>query len=140
MLMMIGPVKFEVVPFNTDGYAHGHEAGFAEKPVLGARPGLEFVGEGAESWTIKAKVLPEKFGGMGHLERLYQARSSGLPQYMMRGDGAQMGWVVILSVKERSSYLGRNGIGRVIDVDISVKRCDPPSDGNFYSMLADTMQ
>jgi len=139
MLMMLGPIKFEVLPFNTDGYSHGHEAGFAEKPVLGARPPLEFVGDGPESWTIKARLYPEKFGGMGHLELLYQARASGRPQYMMRGDGALMGWVNILSVSERSSYLGANGVGKVIDVDISVKRCSRPSAGSFFSILADVL-
>jgi len=63
MLMMLGPVQFEVIPFNTNSYGHGHETGFAEKPVLGIRPPLEFVGEGPESWTIKAKLYPEKFAG-----------------------------------------------------------------------------
>lgn len=139
MLMMLGPIQFEVVPFNTDGYGHGHEAGFAEKPVLGTRPVLEFVGEGPESWAIKAKLYPEKFGGMGQLEMLYQARASGRPQYLMRGDGALMGWVVILSVSERASYLGGNGVGKVIDVDITVKRCGPPNAGSFFSLLADVL-
>lgn len=139
MLMMLGPVQFEVLPFNTDGYGHGHETGFAEKPVLGARPVLEFVGEGPESWSIKARLYPEKFGGMGQLEMLYQARASGRPQYLMRGDGAVMGWVNILSVSERASYLGANGVGKVIDVDISVKRCGRPGAGSFFSLLADVL-
>lgn len=137
MLMMLGPVQFEVIPFNPSTYGHGHEAGFAEKPVLGARPPLEFVGEGPESWTIKAKLYPEKFGGMGQLETLYQARASGRPQYLMRGDGAVMGWVAILSVQERSTYLDPKGVGKVIDVDITVKRCGSPSLGSFFSLLAD---
>jgi hypothetical protein len=139
MLMMLGPVQFEVVPFNTEGYGHGHEASFAEKPVLGLRPPLEFVGEGPESWTIRGTLFPETFGGMGHLDLLFAARASGQPHYMMRGDGALMGWVNILSVTERSSYLDRNGVGRVITVDISVKRCDRPDAGAFYSLLADVM-
>lgn len=139
MLMMIGPVQLDVVPFNADGYGHGHEASFAEKPVLGARPPLEFVGEGPETWTIRGKIFPEKFGGMGHLEVLYEARASGLPQYMMRGDGALMGWVNILSVNEKSSYLDKDGVGRVITVDITVKRSSGPSAGSFFSLLADVM-
>lgn len=139
MLMMLGPVQFEVVPFNTEGYGHGHEASFAEKPVLGVRPPLEFVGEGPETWTIRGKLFPEKFGGMGHLAVLYEARASGLPQYMMRGDGALMGWVSILSVTEKSSYLDSDGVGRVINVDITVKRSSRPSAGAFFSLLADVM-
>jgi len=137
MLMMLGAVQLKVIPFNTNTYGHGHEAGFAEKPVLGIRPPLEFVGEGPESWTIKAKLYPEKFGGLGQLQTLYQARASGRPQYLMRGDGAVMGWVVILDVQERSTYLDPKGVGKVIDVDISVKRCSSPSSASFFSLLAD---
>jgi len=137
MLMMLGPVEFEVIPFNTHEYGHGHEAGFAEKPVLGVRPPLEFVGEGPESWTIKGRVYPEKFGGLDHLKKLYDARASGRPQYLMRGDGILMGWVVILNVSEQSTYLNHDGVGKQIDFDITVKRTDPPSSGQYFSLLAD---
>lgn len=136
MLMVLGPIKFEVYPFNATEYDHNHETGFAEKPVLGARPSLEWVGEGAESWSIKAKIFPHKFGGLGDLKKLYQARSAGRPLYLMRGDGAQMGWVVIERVTERSSFLDQQGIGRVIEVDIAVRRAAKPSNSNFYSVFS----
>ena len=55
----------------------------------------------------------------------------------MRGDGAVMGWVVILDVTETSTYLDPKGVGKVIAVDISVKRCDAPSSVSFFSLLAD---
>jgi hypothetical protein len=136
MLMMLGPLRFEVVPFNAGSYDHGHAAGFAEKPVLGARPPLEFVGAGPETWTIKAKLFPETFGGLSELDTLYTLRASGAPHYMMRGDGAVMGWVVIRTVTERSSHLGAGGVGRVIDVDIEVARSAPPSATTFFARLA----
>ena len=136
MLMALGPVRFEVYPVNTNDYDHSHETSFVEKPVVGARPPLEWVGDGSETWTIKAKLYPHKFGGLGDLSKLYQARASGRPQYLMRGDGAQMGWVVIEKVTERSSYLDRHGVGKVIDVDIAVKRTGKPSGGSFYSIMA----
>ena len=136
MLMMLGPVRFEVVPFNAGSYDHSHAAGFAEKPVLGARPPLEFVGDGAESWTIKAKLFPEKFGGMDELAALYSARASGEPQYLMSGDGAVMGWVVIRSVTERSTYLDAGGVGRVIEVDIAVSRSSTPKPASFFGLMA----
>ena len=56
MLMTLGPIRFEVYPFNATEYDHGHETSFVEKPVLGARPPLEWVGEGAESWSIRAII------------------------------------------------------------------------------------
>ncbi len=136
MLMTLGPIRFEVYPFNATEYDHGHETSFVEKPVLGARPPLEWVGEGAESWSIRAIIFPQRFGGLGDLKKLYQARAAGRPLYLMRGDGAQMGWVVIERVSERASYLDAEGIGRVIDVDISVRRSGKPSNGSFFSVFS----
>jgi hypothetical protein len=136
MLMTLGPIRFEVYPFNATEYDHGHESSFVEKPVLGARPPLEWVGEGGESWSIKARIFPHRFGGLGDLKKLYQARAAGRPLYLMRGDGAQMGWVVIERVSERASYLDAEGIGRVIDVDISVRRAAKPSNGSFFSLFS----
>lgn len=136
MLMVLGPVQFEVWPFNATDYEHGHESAFAEKPVLGARPPLEWVGEGPETWTIKARIFPRRFGGLEDLKKLAAARASGRPQYLMRGDGAQMGWVVIDKVQERSTYLDAKGVGQVIEVDISVKRSAKPSNGSFFSLLS----
>lgn len=136
MLMVLGPVQFEVWPFNATDYEHGHESAFAEKPVLGARPPLEWVGEGPETWTIKARIFPRRFGGLEDLKKLAAARASGRPQYLMRGDGAQMGWVVIEKVQERSTYLDAKGVGQVIEVDISLKRSAKPSNGSFFSLLS----
>ena len=136
MLMSLGPITFEVWPFNATGYGHDHESGFVEKPVLGARPPLEWVGESGESWSISARIFPHRFGGLDDLKKLYQARAAGRPLYLMRGDGAQMGWVVIEKVAERSSYLDAEGIGRVIDIDVAVRRAAKPSNGGFFSAFA----
>ena len=136
MLMVLGPVQFEVWPFNATEYEHGHEASFAEKPVLGTRPPLEWVGEGPETWSIKARIFPRRFGGLDDLKKLSQARASGRPQYLMRGDGAQMGWVVIEKVQENSSYLDVKGVGQVIEIDIAVRRSAKPSNGSYFSLLS----
>lgn len=136
MLMVLGPIQFEVWPFNATEYEHGHETSFAEKPVLGIRPPLEWVGDGPEVWTLHARIFPRRFGGLEDLKKLAQARASGKPQYLMRGDGAQMGWVVIEKVDERSTYLDAKGVGQVIEVDISVKRSTKPSNGSYFSLLS----
>lgn len=136
MLMKIGPLTFEVHPFNATGYSHSHETPYAEKPIVGAPIALEYVGEGAETWTINAKLFPAKFGGLEELQKLYQARASGHPQYFVRGDGKAIGWVAIMRVSERSTYLDANGIGQVIEVDIDVRRTDKPSDGAFASIMS----
>ena len=136
MLMTLGPVAFEVYPFNATEYEHDHSSDFVQKPVIGARQPLEWVGEGAETWTIKAKVYPFRFGGLEDIEKLRQVRISGRPQFLQRGDGQAMGWVVIEGVRERSTYLGRAGVGKSIGIDIDVTRSQAPSGGSYYSLMA----
>lgn len=135
MLLMIGVIPFQVAPLNATGYDHSHATSFAEKQVLGTLAPLEYTGEGPESWTINGVLFPHKFGGLDYLTLLYQTRQSGTPQYMMRGDGLLMGWVVIERVTERSSYLQANGVGKVINLDVSVRRAKPPGAAEYFSAL-----
>lgn len=136
MLLMIGPVRLKVAPFNVTGYEQARETAFVSKPVLGGREPLEYVGEGPATVNVTGKLFPEKFGGLAGLEVLNMARASGIPQWLMRGDGGMMGWVVIERVTERSSYLDGSGVGRMIDVEISLKRVGPPLAASFFSALS----
>lgn len=136
VIMALGPVQFEIAPFSATEYDHGHAAAFAEKPVLGAAMPLEWVGQGSETWTIKAQLFPHKFGGLDDLQKLYQVRQAGRPVYLMRGDGKPVGWVVVENVTERSTYLDGQGIGKSIQVDIAVKRSSGPSGGSYFSIFS----
>lgn len=140
MLMAIGPVQFQIAPLNATRVGHKHAASFADKAVIGSRPLLEFVGEGHEEWKIAGTIYPHKFGGLGDLELLRQARASGQPQYMMRGDGRMMGWVVITEVTETSSYLSRTGVGKVVEIEVSVRRSERPSGGDFFGLMQSVFQ
>ncbi len=136
MLMMIGLVRFKVAPFNVTEYTHSHGGMHVDKPVIGARPPLEFTGNGPESWTIRAVLHPQRFGDGGGLALLSMMRASGLPQYMLRGDGSLMGWVVIESVTEKATYLARNGVGQIVEVEIRVRRSNAPSPAGFFAALS----
>ena len=136
MLLMIGPVRMTVAPFNVTAYDQTRETSFVAKPVIGGREPMEYVGEGAATVNVTAKLFPEKFGGLTGLEVLNAARASGIPQWLMRGDGGMLGWVVIERVGERSSYLDRDGVGRVVDVDITLRRVGIPLVATFFSALS----
>jgi phage protein U len=94
------------------------------------------VGEGANTWQLSGRLLPEKLGGLAELDVLHLMRISGLPQYLMRGDGKPLGWVVIESVSEKSSYLGSNGVGQIIEVSISLRRSRKPENSSFFSIIS----
>jgi phage protein U len=63
-------------------------------------------------------------------------RKSGLPQYLMRGDGVPLGWMAVERVSEKSSYLDAKGVGRVVEVSISLKRADAPGAADFFAVIS----
>lgn len=140
MLMMLGPLMMEVWPFNPTETSREAGGDYVEKPVMGRRPPLEFVGEASETFTITARLFPAKLGGLGGLSQLNAMRQSGIPQYLMRGDGVPLGWMVVERVSERSSYLDAKGVGQVIDVDITLKRSDAPNAANFFAAISGILQ
>lgn len=135
MLFILGTVAFEVWPVNVTEVSKQSEAGIVEKPVIGRRPPLEFVGDGPETVTMTVKLFPEKLGGLSAIDRLASMRLAGIPQHLMRGDGTPMGFFMVDKITEKSTYLGPNGVGRVIDIDLSLRRADAPSAGDALASI-----
>ncbi len=135
MLMMIGPVQFDVQPFNITRTARRMGASWVEKPVIGSRPPLEYTGQENDTWRLTANLFPQRFGGLGALTTLKVLQRQGLPHYAMRGDGALLGWVVVENVSERASYLDGTGLGKRIDVTIGLRQASTPLAGSFFQAL-----
>jgi Phage protein U len=135
MLFQFGPLTFQVAPFNTHEIARDGRTDFAAKDVVGAEPPLEFVGEGGNTLQLSCRLFPEKLGGLDELALLEQMRAAGLPQHLMRGDGTPVGWFVIEGASERSTYLDGHGVGRVVEVTISLRRAPKPAAASFFSLL-----
>jgi phage protein U len=140
MLASIGPVVFEVAPLSILSIDEAEVEDFARKELVGTALGYEHMGSGEETVTISARLFPERFGGLSSLAALDSMRRSGVAQMMVRGDGAVQGWVLLTRLDKRSSYLDPDGVGRLIDVDITLTRTSPPSAqaalNQLYSLFA----
>lgn len=135
MLYLLGPLAIQVAPFNVSDISRSGETEYAVKPVLDVEPPLERVGEGANTIDLSGQLLPRKLGGLTELELLHEMRAAGLPQYLMRGDGTPFGWMSILSVADRSTYLDARGVGQVVAVSVKLRRSTRPSAGLFFSIV-----
>ena len=122
-----GAVQFEVAPLNVHQVDQTQGFDFAEKAVLGRRPKLEGVGQAAEDLNLQGKLFPKRLGGLPEFKVLQDARQAGKSNHLIRGDGTPMGWFVILSIRQGSTYLDKDGVGQVIDFEIQMKRADPPA-------------
>ena len=126
MLLMVGPLQFDVAPMNAHQITRAAATDYAKKEVVGRRKIYEHVGEGDDKRSIKCKLFPFKLGGLGALQLLHNLRQSGVAQYCVRGDGIALGWFVIISATEEHNYLNADGVGQMIDVTIELERADNP--------------
>ncbi len=136
MLYTLGSLSIEIAPFNVHDVSETGTTEYASKPVAGAEPPLEYVGEGSNEMRLSGRLFPMSIGGLDELELLRQMRVSGKPQYLMRGDGTPKGWWAITSVDQQSTYLGRVGVGKQIDVSITMTRAQKPPAQSFFSLVA----
>lgn len=135
-LFTIGPLKVQIAPFNAHEVSESGSTDFAVKPVVGAEQPLEFVGEGSNELSLSGRLFPHQLGGLNEVDQLQQMRRSGKPQFVMRGDGKPFGWYAITAVSLRSSYLDAQGVGKLIEVSISMRRAQAPSAQSFFSLMA----
>ena len=140
MLYQLGALSVQVAPFNAHAVSETGEAEYAVKAVVGREPPLEFVGEGGNEMTISGRLFPHDLGGLTELELLRQMRASGKPQYLMRGDGRALGWWAITTVDASHTYLDGKGVGKQIDVSISLRRAQTPGAASFFSLMASLLR
>ena len=132
-LYMLGGVVFDVQPTNLDAVHRERGQDWAAKSVVGAQKPREAMGVADAPVTLFGKLFPHRFG-MGGLEDLAAMAESSSPQMLIRGDGTALGWHCIERVKEKHSYLDAEGVGRVIDFEITLTRS--PTGAGAASMMA----
>jgi uncharacterized protein len=137
MLYMIGPITVDVFPFNADAVSEEGTTDYAKKDLLGRLPGREFVGEGDETLSIKGQILPSKLGGMSSLEALQGLRRRGERVFVMRGDGAVLGWYAVEHVTKNHEMLGPNGVGQVVKHEIKLVMVEPPGGDAGAGIIGD---
>ncbi|KAB0269075.1 phage tail protein [Microvirga brassicacearum] len=139
MLMMLGPVAFEIAPLNAVGHSRSGEYPFAEHDVLGTEPVYENMGGGGRTFSIKGITFPNSpgfTGGAAALDIIESLRLSGTPQHLLRGDFTPMGWFLIRKLTQDSESLGFNGVGGKVAFEISLTQCGAPDFGAFGSIIS----
>ena len=135
MLLQIGPLQFTIDPFNAHEISRAAKTEFAKKDVINRSKIYEHTGEGDDSYVVRGRLFPYKMGGLGVLALAHTIREQGQAQMMVRGDGNVLGWFVITEITELSSHLGGDGVGQLIDIEISLERADKPSAQQYFSNL-----
>ena len=133
MLYMLGGVVFELVPTNLDAATRERGQDWAAKAIVGAQKPREAMGVADAPVTLSGKLFPHRYG-MGDLETLADMAQGTAPQMLIRGDGTVLGWHCVERVKEKHAYLDAEGVGRVIDFDVTLTQS--PTDAGAGAMMS----
>jgi hypothetical protein len=74
--------------------------------VLERRPPLEFVGEGAETYRVQAKLFPAQFGGLSSLSALYQRRRMDGESFIHFGERVARELCGVFKIRGNEAILG----------------------------------
>ena len=136
MLYQLGLLTIKHSPFNVDRVTRVQAAEWADKPVAGREPPLEYVGPGATEFLLSGELFPHALGGLTEWAILGAMLDSGRPQFLMRGDGLPLGWVAVTEAREEATRLGPDGVGRRLRVSITCRRAQAPAAGRLYEVLS----
>ena len=127
-LYRIGDIEIKIAPFSINRIRQTSRTDYAIKPVMGGELQSEHVGEGLTNARMLGQLFPKAFGGtLEILEQLQEMRRKGEPNYVMRGDGEPLGWMVITGVDLTSDSLAKDGVGRIVDFTIDMHKTPKPN-------------
>lgn len=135
-LYQLGPIQFAVWPINISEVEFETGADFAPKDIVGAQRPREFMGTADSKLKFSGTLFPHKFGGVPNLTALELLAQAGVPQLLIRGDGAVFGWYVIEKVTDKHAFLDVAGVGRMIQFEVElVSSPITPSVGSMVTTL-----
>lgn len=122
MLAALGLFVFETasLPFGELGRRRDwrHE----RAPRFGARDGSQYVGPGDDVVSLSACLVPEAVGSFAALDTLAEMADSGDTFQLVDGTGRVWGGYTIVSLDERRRHLMIDGVPRITDVGIELRR------------------
>ncbi|WP_303703014.1 phage tail protein [Brevundimonas naejangsanensis] len=95
---------------------------------VGARPAGQFLGEGDDDITLTGRLAPIAFGDAGSLDDLRTMGKSGEAWPLVDGAGRVYGAFVITGLDETQRAIMDNGVARISDFTLSLKRVDDDLD------------
>lgn len=120
--LALGPFQFQGHGFGFDGLKRNLDASWATVPVAMRFEALHWVGPKSDSVTIKGALFPHEFGGMGSLNGIASAATSGVPLMLASANGDIAGLFVIEGVTEDWTYIDANGLPGKDAYEIKLKR------------------
>lgn len=124
ILMMLGPFRFSLATAAYDELTRTSGWQWAEQPVIGSAPVLQFTGPRAETMTLRGRIIPGFTGGVEQLAQMRALAGFGRPMFLVDGMGRVHGNWVIETISDTGTMHFRDGMPRISTFDLSLKKYD----------------
>jgi uncharacterized protein len=137
MLMSLGQFVFQLPDLAYSELQRSTAWRHASNSRVGARPALQYVGQGDDTITLSGTLVPEIAGTLQSLVTLRSMADAGDAYAMVDGAGRIFGAWVIERMEEGGSAFTSEGIARRTSFTIALRRSDdelvssaPPGNSN----------
>jgi phage protein U len=124
MLMSLGQFVFRLQDLAYSELSRATAWRHASNSRVGARPALQYVGQGDDTITLSGVLAPEVAGTLQSLVTLRAMADAGDAYAMVDGAGRIFGAWVIERIEESGSAFTQDGIARRTSFTIALRRSD----------------
>lgn len=124
MLAALGLFVFDLTSLPFDQRTRRRDWRHERAARVGVRDASQYVGPGEDLVTLSGKLLPEVAGSFAAIDTLRDMADAGATYELVDGAGTVWGGYVILAIDERGQYLLDNGVPRLTDFAIDLRRVD----------------
>ena len=142
MLMSLGQFVFQLQDLAYSELQRSTAWRHASNSRVGARPALQYVGQGDDTITLSGTLVPEIAGTLQSLVTLRDMADAGDAYAMVDGAGRIFGAWVIDRIEEGGSAFTPDGIARRTSFTIALRRSDdalvssaPPGNSNQLATI-----
>jgi phage protein U len=122
VMMVLGTYAFALSSAAYQEFTRSSAYTWAEQPLIGGRPALQFTGIDAETVTLRGTIYPTFRGGLRQVDAMRALAGRGAPLRLVSGLGSNLGAWVIEKISEGHTVFFSDGTPRKIDFDLTLKR------------------
>lgn len=127
-MIALGPFRFSLDRLVFQELSRRSGYTWAEVPVVGGAPALQFTGRETETMSLPGVFFPHWKGGLSQLPTMRLVAEQGQPLPLVTGYGFFLGLWGISNIDETQSVFFVDGAPRQVDFVIELKQYASPTD------------
>jgi phage protein U len=121
-MMALGAFRFCIETAAYDELFTTQDFEWAEQPIIGGPPELQYVGKSAKLRQFKGTIYTTFRGGIGQIEAMRVQAALAIPLLLVAGTGAVLGFWVITHIEHTETVFFADGMPMKVQFNIQIKQ------------------